>query len=143
SGSAVGKEVAAVAKEFADKLYEMARKLREESPSTSMKRWVEEVEHKVGEVTGLLKKHAELKVGEAGDNHPHEGDEKKGLHSLYHQQADTEAGQRWLGNEPSCTPYCPHSVLYSLPEAAIDAWRYGFCLKFRKRGQLKDSRKKE
>ncbi|GKB09668.1 hypothetical protein Tco_0837980 [Tanacetum coccineum] len=76
-GSAVGKEVAAVAKEFVDKLYEMARKWREESPSTSMKRWVEEVEHKVGEVTGLLKKHAELKDGEAGNNKPHKGDEKK------------------------------------------------------------------
>nr|GFC32258.1 very-long-chain 3-oxoacyl-CoA reductase 1-like [Tanacetum cinerariifolium] len=58
----------------------------------------------------------------------------RGLHSLYHQQADTQAGQRWLGNEPRCTPYWPHSViwdlLYSLPEAAIDAWRYGFYLKF-------------
>ena len=58
-----------------------------------------------------------------------------------------KAGLRWLGHEPRCTPYWPHPViwalLYSLPEAAIDAWRYGFCLKIRKRGQLKDSRKKE
>ncbi|GJR63253.1 very-long-chain 3-oxoacyl-CoA reductase 1-like protein [Tanacetum coccineum] len=58
-----------------------------------------------------------------------------------------KAGLRWLGHEPRCTPYWPHSViwalLYSLPESAIDAWRYGYCLKIRKRGQLKDSRKKE
>ncbi|KVH88927.1 very-long-chain 3-oxoacyl-CoA reductase 1-like [Cynara cardunculus var. scolymus] len=58
-----------------------------------------------------------------------------------------KAGLRWLGHEPRCTPYWPHSViwalLYSLPEAAIDAWRFNFCLKIRKRGQLKDSRKTE
>lgn len=58
-----------------------------------------------------------------------------------------KAGLRWLGHEPRCTPYWPHSViwalLYTLPEAAIDAWRLNFCLKIRKRGQLKDSRKKE
>ncbi|XP_076909004.1 very-long-chain 3-oxoacyl-CoA reductase 1-like [Bidens hawaiensis] len=58
-----------------------------------------------------------------------------------------KAGLRWLGYEPRCTPYWPHSViwalLYSLPESAVDAWRYNFCLKIRKRGQLKDSRKKE
>nr|XP_043624101.1 very-long-chain 3-oxoacyl-CoA reductase 1-like [Erigeron canadensis] len=58
-----------------------------------------------------------------------------------------KAGLRWLGHEPRCTPYWPHSLiwalLYSLPEAAVDAWRYNFCLKIRKRGQLKDSRKKE
>ncbi|KAL4587001.1 hypothetical protein LXL04_011649 [Taraxacum kok-saghyz] len=58
-----------------------------------------------------------------------------------------KAGLRWLGHEPRCTPYWPHSViwalLHSLPESAVDAWRYNFCLKIRKRGQLKDSRKKE
>nr|GEV36734.1 very-long-chain 3-oxoacyl-CoA reductase 1 [Tanacetum cinerariifolium] len=58
-----------------------------------------------------------------------------------------KAGLRWLGHEPRCTPYWPHSViwalLYSLPESAVDTWRLGFCLKIRKRGQLKDSRKKE
>ncbi|KAI3720378.1 hypothetical protein L6452_21294 [Arctium lappa] len=58
-----------------------------------------------------------------------------------------KAGLRWLGHEPRCTPYWPHSViwalLYMLPEAAVDAWRLNFCLKIRKRGQLKDSRKTE
>ncbi|PWA41071.1 beta-ketoacyl reductase 1 [Artemisia annua] len=58
-----------------------------------------------------------------------------------------KAGLRWLGHEPRCTPYWPHSVIwaliYSLPESAVDTWRLGFCLKIRKRGQLKDSRKKE
>ncbi|KAJ0638124.1 putative very-long-chain 3-oxoacyl-CoA reductase [Helianthus annuus] len=58
-----------------------------------------------------------------------------------------KAGLRSLGHEPRCTPYWPHSLiwglLYSLPESVIDAWRYNFCLKIRKRGQLKDSRKKE
>ncbi|PWA92005.1 hypothetical protein CTI12_AA082900 [Artemisia annua] len=54
---------------------------------------------------------------------------------------------RWFGHEPRCTTYWPQIViwalLYKLPEVAIDAWRYGFCLKFPKRGQLKDFRKKE
>ncbi|MFS8020486.1 putative very-long-chain 3-oxoacyl-CoA reductase [Helianthus anomalus] len=58
-----------------------------------------------------------------------------------------KAGLRSLGHEPRCTPYWPHSLiwglLYSLPESVIDSWRYNFCLKIRKRGQLKDSRKKE
>lgn len=58
-----------------------------------------------------------------------------------------KAGLRWLGHEPRCTPYWPHSVIWallnSLPEFAIDSWRLNFCLKIRKRGQLKDSRKKE
>ncbi|GJT62512.1 hypothetical protein Tco_1006045 [Tanacetum coccineum] len=44
--------------------------------SESMKRGIEEVEHKVEEVARLLKEHAELKVGEAGDNHPDKVDEK-------------------------------------------------------------------
>ncbi|KAI3744775.1 hypothetical protein L1987_57866 [Smallanthus sonchifolius] len=46
-----------------------------------------------------------------------------------------KAGLRWLGYEPLCTPYWPHSViwglLYSLTEFAIDGWRYNFCLKIR------------
>ncbi|XP_057949429.1 very-long-chain 3-oxoacyl-CoA reductase 1-like [Malania oleifera] len=52
-----------------------------------------------------------------------------------------------IGYEPRCTPYWPHSLLWGLaslvPESAIDAWRLGFCLKIRKRGQLKESMKKE
>ncbi|KAI4368461.1 hypothetical protein MLD38_017017 [Melastoma candidum] len=57
------------------------------------------------------------------------------------------AALRWIGYEPRCTPYWPHSLLWglarSLPESAIDSWRLGFCMGIRKRGQLKDSRKKE
>ncbi|KAF8408356.1 hypothetical protein HHK36_007505 [Tetracentron sinense] len=57
------------------------------------------------------------------------------------------AAMRWIGYEPRCTPYWPHSVLWglanSLPESVIDTWRLGFCLGVRKRGQLKDSRKNE
>ncbi|KAE9604803.1 hypothetical protein Lal_00010891 [Lupinus albus] len=58
-----------------------------------------------------------------------------------------KAGVRWIGYEPRCTPYWPHTLLwalaYSLPESVVDAWRLRFCLGIRKRGQLKDSRKKE
>lgn len=54
---------------------------------------------------------------------------------------------RWIGYEPRCTPYWPHSLiwglLHALPESIIDAWRLHFCLKIRKRGQHKDSKKKE
>ncbi|XP_047949839.1 very-long-chain 3-oxoacyl-CoA reductase 1-like [Salvia hispanica] len=57
------------------------------------------------------------------------------------------AALRWIGYEPRCTPYWPHTLLWavanSVPESAIDAWRLKFCLAIRKRGQLKDSRKKE
>ncbi|XP_031476608.1 very-long-chain 3-oxoacyl-CoA reductase 1-like [Nymphaea colorata] len=69
--------------------------------------------------------------------------------SLLVPSADTYARSalRWVGYEPRCTPYWPHSVLWLLasllPESAIDAWRLKFCLAIRKRGQAKDSRKKE
>ncbi|KAB2089294.1 hypothetical protein E1A91_A03G057200v1 [Gossypium mustelinum] len=57
------------------------------------------------------------------------------------------AAMQWIGYEPHCTPYWPHSILwglaYSLPESVVDAWRLRFCLGIRKRGQMKDSRKKE
>ncbi|KAL3526353.1 hypothetical protein ACH5RR_011009 [Cinchona calisaya] len=57
------------------------------------------------------------------------------------------AAMRWIGYEPRCTPYWPHTLLWalahSLPEWIVDAWRLNFCLGIRKRGQLKDSRKKE
>ncbi|KAM7506557.1 hypothetical protein LguiA_017010 [Lonicera macranthoides] len=58
------------------------------------------------------------------------------------------AAMRWIGYEPRCTPYWPHSLLWGLarclPESVIDAWRLRFCIAIRKRGQLKDnSRKKE
>ncbi|KAI3694169.1 hypothetical protein L1987_77130 [Smallanthus sonchifolius] len=55
-----------------------------------------------------------------------------------------KAGLRCLGHEPRCTPYWPHSIiwslLHSLPEFAVDSWRLSFCLKIRKRGQLKEER---
>lgn len=58
-----------------------------------------------------------------------------------------KAGLRWIGYDPLCTPYWPHSLLWALaslvPDFIIDTWRLGFCLAIRKRGQLKDSRKKE
>lgn len=58
-----------------------------------------------------------------------------------------KAGVRHIGYEPRCTPYWPHTILwalaYSLPEYVVDSWRLWFCLGIRKRGQLKDSRKKD
>ncbi|KMZ70750.1 ketoacyl-CoA reductase [Zostera marina] len=52
---------------------------------------------------------------------------------------------RWIGYEPRCTPYWPHSLIWcllsNLPETAIDKWRLGFCMGIRKRGLLKDARK--
>ncbi|XP_008808147.1 very-long-chain 3-oxoacyl-CoA reductase 1-like [Phoenix dactylifera] len=61
--------------------------------------------------------------------------------------AYARAALRWIGYKPRCTPYWPHSLLWCLlsmlPEAAIDNWRLHFCLGIRKRGQLKDAKKKE
>ncbi|GMH31098.1 hypothetical protein Nepgr_032941 [Nepenthes gracilis] len=58
-----------------------------------------------------------------------------------------KASIRYIGYEPCCTPYWPHSLIWGLacrvPDRLIDAWRLRFCLAIRKRGQLKDSRKKE
>ncbi|XP_019183417.1 PREDICTED: very-long-chain 3-oxoacyl-CoA reductase 1-like [Ipomoea nil] len=58
-----------------------------------------------------------------------------------------EAALRWIGYEARCTPYWPHSLqwalLYFLPESAVDAWRLRDCLGIRKKGKLKDSRKKK
>ncbi|CAL1359921.1 unnamed protein product [Linum trigynum] len=58
-----------------------------------------------------------------------------------------KAGLRWVGYEPRCTPYWPHSLLWALisaiPESAVDAWRLKFCMAIRKRGQKKDAMKKD
>ncbi|KAJ7945488.1 very-long-chain 3-oxoacyl-CoA reductase 1 [Quillaja saponaria] len=58
-----------------------------------------------------------------------------------------QAALRWIGYEARCTPYWPHSVIWaladSLPEFVLHAWRLRFNLAIRKRGQLKDARKKE
>ncbi|XP_061992766.1 very-long-chain 3-oxoacyl-CoA reductase 1-like [Rosa rugosa] len=52
-----------------------------------------------------------------------------------------------IGYEPRCTPYWPHTLIWSfvylLPESIVDAYRLRFNLGIRKRGQLKDSRKKD
>ncbi|KAL5552708.1 hypothetical protein UlMin_040109 [Ulmus minor] len=57
------------------------------------------------------------------------------------------AAMHRIGYGPRCTPYWPHSILwtlaFALPEFAVDSWRLRFCLGIRKRGQLKDSQKKE
>ncbi|KAK9108349.1 hypothetical protein Syun_024360 [Stephania yunnanensis] len=57
------------------------------------------------------------------------------------------AAMRWIGYEPCCTPYWPHSLMWGLisilPESAIDAYRLRFSIGVRKKGQLKDARKKE
>ncbi|KAK1318929.1 Very-long-chain 3-oxoacyl-CoA reductase 1 [Acorus calamus] len=51
-----------------------------------------------------------------------------------------------IGYEPRCTPYWPHSLVWCIasiiPDFIIDAWRLRFSLGIRKRGQLKDSKKK-
>lgn len=56
------------------------------------------------------------------------------------------AALRWVGYEHQCTPYWPHSVLWSLanftPEFIFDALALWYFLSLRKRGQLKDARKK-
>ncbi|RWW30164.1 hypothetical protein GW17_00005266 [Ensete ventricosum] len=57
------------------------------------------------------------------------------------------AALRHIGYEPRCTPYWPHSLIWcllsSIPESVIDHWRLGFCMNIRKRGQLKDAKKKD
>ncbi|KAG6421737.1 hypothetical protein SASPL_118294 [Salvia splendens] len=57
------------------------------------------------------------------------------------------AALRWIGCEPRYTLYWPHTLLWvvtnSQPEPVIDAWRLKFCLDIRKRGQVKDLRKRE
>ncbi|URD86826.1 short chain dehydrogenase [Musa troglodytarum] len=69
--------------------------------------------------------------------------------SFFVPSADTyaRAALRWIGYGPRCTPYWPHSLIWCLlsviPESAIDQWRLGFCINVRKRGQLKDAKKKE
>ncbi|GMH01535.1 hypothetical protein Nepgr_003374 [Nepenthes gracilis] len=58
-----------------------------------------------------------------------------------------KVGIRHIGYEPRCTPYWPHSLIWgftcSVPEGIIDLWRLRFNLGVRKRGQLKESQKKE
>lgn len=58
------------------------------------------------------------------------------------------ASLRSLGYEPCCTPYWPHTLLWTivdaLPEFVVDSYRLNLSLQIRKKGQLKDAaRKKE
>ncbi|XP_074587821.1 very-long-chain 3-oxoacyl-CoA reductase 1-like [Curcuma longa] len=57
------------------------------------------------------------------------------------------AALRWIGYEPRCSPYWPHSLIWCLislfPESMVDQCRLSFCMSIRKKGQLKDSKRKE
>lgn len=69
--------------------------------------------------------------------------------SFFVPSADTyaRAAVDWIGYEPICAPYWPHSLVWNLasllPAAAVDKWRLGFCQRIRKRGILKESRKEK
>ncbi|CAH8362865.1 unnamed protein product [Eruca vesicaria subsp. sativa] len=58
-----------------------------------------------------------------------------------------KAGLRFVGYEAQCTPYWPHALMgylvSSLPESVFDYFNVKMSLKIRKKGMLKDSRKKE
>ncbi|XP_020706098.1 very-long-chain 3-oxoacyl-CoA reductase 1 [Dendrobium catenatum] len=58
-----------------------------------------------------------------------------------------QSALQWIGYEPTCTPYWPHSLIWTLismlPVAVVDKWRLGFCLRIRKRGMLKELEKKK
>ncbi|KAL0924431.1 hypothetical protein M5K25_005260 [Dendrobium thyrsiflorum] len=69
--------------------------------------------------------------------------------SFFVPSADTYARATidWIGYEPRCTPYWPHSLVWTLvsllPVAAVDKWRLGFCQNIRKRGMRKESKKEK
>ena len=52
----------------------------------------------------------------------------------------------YIGYEPRCTPYWPHSIMWFfisiLPESFINNLRLGMCIKIRKKGLAKDTKKK-
>ena len=58
-----------------------------------------------------------------------------------------KAALRFVGYEARCTPYWPHAlmgyVISSLPESVFESFNIKRCLQIRKKGMLKDSRKKE
>ncbi|KAH0919689.1 hypothetical protein HID58_027349 [Brassica napus] len=58
-----------------------------------------------------------------------------------------KAALRFVGYEARCTPYWPHAlmgyVVSSLPESVFESFNIKRCLQIRKKGMLKDSRKKE
>ena len=57
------------------------------------------------------------------------------------------SGIRWIGYEPVCTHYWPHSVIWKviseLPTSVFDSVRMKLCLAIRAKGKAKDARKKE
>ncbi|KAL4568279.1 hypothetical protein LXL04_023888 [Taraxacum kok-saghyz] len=57
------------------------------------------------------------------------------------------AAIRCIGYEPQCMPYWPHTILWAfarlLPKYVIEAWWLGVCLAIRKKGLLKDLRKRK
>ncbi|KAL5213791.1 hypothetical protein ABZP36_002943 [Zizania latifolia] len=56
------------------------------------------------------------------------------------------AAVRYIGYEPTCTPYWPHAVLWflisSLPETLVDRFLLDMSVGIRKKGMAKDARKK-
>lgn len=56
------------------------------------------------------------------------------------------SGVKWIGYEPLCSPYWPHSLLWKLvkviPHSLFDTIRFQSCLDVRKRGIAKEERKK-
>ncbi|XP_020597434.1 very-long-chain 3-oxoacyl-CoA reductase 1 [Phalaenopsis equestris] len=68
--------------------------------------------------------------------------------SFFVPSADTyaQSALQWIGYEPRCTPYWPHSLLWTLvsilPVGVVDKWRLGFCLNIRKGRLLKELAKK-
>ncbi|KAI5066957.1 hypothetical protein GOP47_0017485 [Adiantum capillus-veneris] len=54
---------------------------------------------------------------------------------------------KWIGYEPLCTPYWPHSLLWKLvnliPHSLVDTVRFQSCMDVRKRGKAKEARKKD
>lgn len=57
------------------------------------------------------------------------------------------SGVKWIGYEPLCSPYWPHSLLWKivkwLPESLFDALRFKACMDVRRRGKAKEARKKD
>ncbi|CAN8243820.1 unnamed protein product [Cochlearia groenlandica] len=58
-----------------------------------------------------------------------------------------KAALRFIGYEAQCTPYWPHAlmgaVVSALPESVFESFNVKRCLQIRKKGLLKESRKKE
>ncbi|KAJ4973601.1 hypothetical protein NE237_006775 [Protea cynaroides] len=59
----------------------------------------------------------------------------------------SKASIRWIGYEHTCVPYWPHSIqmtlLRALPDVVVDWFVFRYFLDMRKKGQMRDSQKKE